>query len=147
LYFESALGLDTEIRRSEVLGGWTDLRMKARKIIFNLSHRNDPIKIKRLLFSATASVIFILKVVWSGSDTGGLKPTFRMEIPPVAVVPENKSRSIWVQVSLSSKKARIKHVICAGLGDIAVLWNVDFLLLLRSKVLDFSPYSEPKQHH
>jgi hypothetical protein len=67
--------------------------VKARKIIFNLSHQNDPVKIKRLLFSAsTTSVIFILKVVWSSSDTGELKPTFRMKIQPV--VPENNSHSI-----------------------------------------------------
>jgi hypothetical protein len=37
--------------------------------------------------------VFILKVAWSGWDTGGLHATFGLKIAPV--VAENKSRPIW----------------------------------------------------
>jgi hypothetical protein len=67
--------------------------VKASKLIFNLFRENDREKIERLLFSATTGAIFILKVAWSGSDTGGLHTTFRMKIS--RVVTENKGRSIW----------------------------------------------------
>ena len=67
--------------------------MKASKLIFNLSRQNGHAKIERRLFSATTGAIFIPKVAWSGSDTGGLHATFRMKIS--RVVTENKSRSIW----------------------------------------------------
>jgi hypothetical protein len=67
--------------------------VKASKLIFNLSRQNNDVKIERRLFSATTGAIFIPKVAWSGSDTGGLHATFGMKI--TRVVTENKSRSIW----------------------------------------------------
>ena len=83
----------TEIWRSKVWGVWTDLHVKASKLIFNLSRQNDHAKIERRLFSATTGVIFILELALSGSDTGGLNATRAKKIAPV--VAENKSRSIW----------------------------------------------------
>jgi hypothetical protein len=68
--------------------------VKASKIIFNLSRQNSDVKIERRLFSATTGAIFILKVAWSGSDTGGLHATFRIKIS--RVVPENKPLNLGV---------------------------------------------------
>jgi hypothetical protein len=58
--------------------------MNASKLIFSLSHQND-----RAMQKLSAN--FNLKVVWSGSDTGGLHATHMS----VVAETEIKHHSIW----------------------------------------------------